>query len=130
MPTNLTDQDPIINISSAVNMPALFSHRFLGVVRLFHDTTRTAPTLPYPTLPYPAVTVAGDCSQPAAAATTGEGKRLAGLEEGLARLGVSRALLIETMGEKEEETAKRLRETKEKQVSRDESASPSPWEKT
>ena len=45
-------------------------------------------------------------------------------------MGVSRELLIETMGEKEEETAKRLRETKEKQVSRDESASPSPWEKT
>ena len=57
------------------------------------------------------------------AATTEEGKRLAGLEEELARLGVSRELLMETMAEKEEEAATRLRETKEKQVSRDESAS-------
>lgn len=49
-------------------------------------------------------------------ADTEEGRRLAGLEEELARLGVSKALLAETMGEKEEETARRLREAKDKQV--------------
>ncbi|CAM9988729.1 unnamed protein product [Scytosiphon promiscuus] len=52
----------------------------------------------------------------AAAAKTEEGQRLAGLEEELARLGVSKALLAETMGEKEEETARRLREAKDKQM--------------
>lgn len=54
--------------------------------------------------------------QAAAAATTEEGQRLAGLEEDLIKLGVSRELLVETMGEKEEATAKRLREAKDKQV--------------
>lgn len=49
-------------------------------------------------------------------ADTEEGRRLAGLEEELARLGVSKTLLAETMGEKEEETARRLREAKDKQV--------------
>lgn len=43
---------------------------------------------------------------------------MAGLEEELARLGVSKALLAETMGEKEEETTRRLREAKDKQVHR------------
>eukprot|EP00904_Undaria_pinnatifida_P012189 jgi/Undpi1/80/HiC_scaffold_1.g00080.m1 len=52
----------------------------------------------------------------AAAATTEEGQRLAGLEEDLIKLGVSRELLVETMGEKEEATAKRLREAKDKQM--------------
>ncbi|CAM9483729.1 unnamed protein product, partial [Pylaiella littoralis] len=52
----------------------------------------------------------------AAAADTDEGGRLAGLEAELARLGVSKALLAETMGEKEEETARRLRETKDEQM--------------
>lgn len=47
---------------------------------------------------------------------TEEGKRLAGLEAELARLGVSSSLLAETMGEKEEVTAKRLRQAKDKQV--------------
>eukprot|EP00903_Cladosiphon_okamuranus_P011263 g10621.t1 len=52
----------------------------------------------------------------AAMADTDEGRRLAGLEEELARLGVSKELLAETMGEQEEETARRLREAKEKQM--------------
>lgn len=45
-----------------------------------------------------------------------EGQKLAGLEEELARLGVSDELLAATMGEKEEGTAKRLREIKDTQV--------------
>lgn len=49
-------------------------------------------------------------------AATAEGRRLAGLEAELAGLGVSKALLAEAMGEKEEETARRLRETKDEQV--------------
>lgn len=49
-------------------------------------------------------------------ADTDEGRRLAELEAELARLGVSKALLVEAMGEKEEETARRLRETKDEQV--------------
>lgn len=56
--------------------------------------------------------------QAAAKADSEEGRRLAGLELELARLGVSEALLAETMGEKEEEAARRLREARDKQVQR------------
>ncbi|CBJ49250.1 hypothetical protein Esi_0253_0017 [Ectocarpus siliculosus] len=52
----------------------------------------------------------------AAAADTEEGRKLAGMEEELRLLGVSKALLAEAMGEKEEETVRRLREAKDKQM--------------
>lgn len=54
--------------------------------------------------------------QAAAAADTEEGRKLAGMEEELRLLGVSKALLTEAMEEKEEETVRRLREAKDKQV--------------
>ncbi|CAM9586390.1 unnamed protein product [Ectocarpus sp. 4 AP-2014] len=52
----------------------------------------------------------------AAAAETEEGRKLAGMEEELRLLGVSKALLAEAMEEKEEETVRRLREAKDKQM--------------
>lgn len=56
--------------------------------------------------------------QATAAADTEEGLKLAEMEEELRLLGVSKALLAEAMEEKEEETVRRLREAKDKQVRR------------
>lgn len=49
-------------------------------------------------------------------AKTDEGKRLADLEAELTKLGVSSSVMAQTMGEKEEETARRLREAKDTQA--------------
>lgn len=55
-------------------------------------------------------------SQAVEMAKTEEGKRLVDLQTELTKLGVSSSLMSQAMGEKEEETARRLRRAKDTQV--------------